>query len=325
MKKGMTAAFLLMCGVMAGTSAAHAETTWPTKPIRLVIPFPPGGGTDILSRIVANEVSQNTKWTFVPDNKPGAGGTIGISDVVKAAPTGYDIVMGQKDNVVVAPWVNKAVTYDPRKDLVAIAHVAYVPLVIVTPKNSPYKSFQDLVTAARKSPGTVTYASPGNGTTAHLAAEIIGHAAGIKLLHVPYKGSNAALVDTMAGNVNIMISSVPSALAQIKSGKVRAMAVTSATRSSALPEVPTVAESGYKQVDVSSWYGLFAPAKTPKDVVERIGMEVNKAMAKPAVIHNINEQGAEAKSMSAAEFSQLVQSDYLKWKDIVKASGATVE
>ena len=325
MKKGIIAALLLMCGVMAGTSASHAEATWPTKPIRLVIPFPPGGGTDILSRIVANEVSQNTKWTFLPDNKPGAGGVIGIADVVKAAPTGYDIVMGQKDNVVVAPWVNKSVTYDPRRDLVTIAHVAYIPLVIVTPSHSPYKSFQDLVAAARKAPGTITYASPGNGTTAHLAAEIIGKAAGIKLLHVPYKGSNAALVDTMAGNVNLMISSVPSALAQIKSGKVRAMAVTSAARSSALPEVPTVAESGYKQVDVTTWYGLFAPAKTPKEIVERIGVEVNKALAKPAVVQAIKEQGAEAKSMSQAEFSKLVQSDYLKWKDIVKASGATVE
>lgn len=325
MKRAINAAVLLMCGLMVGTSASHAETTWPARPIRLVIPFPPGGGTDILSRLVANEVAQTTKWTFVPDNKPGAGGTIGIADVVKAAPTGYDIVMGQKDNVVVAPWVNKAVAYDPRTDLVAIAHVAYIPLVIVTPKDSPYKSFPDLVAAARKAPGMITFASPGNGTTAHLAGEIVGKAAGIKLLHVPYKGSNAALVDTMAGNVNVMISSVPSALAQIKSGKVRAMAVTSATRSSALPDVPTVAESGYKQVDVSTWYGLFAPAKTPRNVVERIGAEVNKAMARPAVIRNINEQGAEARAMSAAEFSQLVQSDYLKWKDIVKASGATVE
>ncbi|BDB24505.1 LacI family transcriptional regulator [Cupriavidus sp. TA19] len=323
MLKALFAALLVACGL---TSAlAQTPASFPTKPIRLVIPFPPGGGTDILARLVATQVSQATKWNFVPDNKPGAGGTLGIAEAVRAAPTGYELVMGQKDNLVVAPWLYKSVNYVPNRDLIAISHVAYTPIVIVTSANSRFKTLADVVTAARGAPGAVKYGSPGNGTTIHLAAEIFSHAAGIKLLHVPYKGSNAAMMDALAGNVDLMVASVPSALAQVKAGKLRALAVTSATRSTSLPDVPTVAESGYKQVDVSTWYGLFAPAKTPPEVVNRIHAEVNKVLATPAMIHAIQEQGAEARLMTTKEFSDLVQSDYKKWKDIVERSGAKLE
>ncbi|MGX6566732.1 Bug family tripartite tricarboxylate transporter substrate binding protein [Cupriavidus necator] len=323
MMKALFAILMVACGL---TSVhAQAQPNWPAKPIRLVIPFPPGGGTDILARLVANQVGQATKWNFVPDNKPGAGGTLGIADVVRASPSGYELVMGQKDNLVVAPWLYKSVSYVPSRDLIAISHVAYTPIVIVTSANSRYKTLADVITAARNAPGTIKYGSPGNGTTIHLAAEIFSHAAGIKLLHVPYKGSNAAMIDALAGNVDLMVASVPSALAQVKAGKLRALAVTSATRSTSLPDVPTVAESGYKQVDVSTWYGLFAPAKTPPDVVNRISMEVNKVLATPAVIRAIQAQGAEAKVMSSKEFSDLVQSDYQKWKDVVEQSGAKLE
>ncbi|WP_137926609.1 tripartite tricarboxylate transporter substrate binding protein [Cupriavidus sp. 2SB] len=307
------------------TAPALADTSFPAKPIRLVIPFPPGGGTDILARLVANQVSQSTKWTFVPDNKPGAGGTLGIAEVVRAAPTGYELVMGQKDNLVVAPWLYKTVSYVPSRDLIAISHVGYTPIVIVTSANSKYKTLADVVAAAKSHPESIKYGSPGNGTTIHLAAEIFSQAAGIKLLHVPYKGSNAAMMDAMAGNVDLMVASVPSALAQVKAGKLRALAVTSASRSTSLPNVPTVAESGYKDVDVSTWYGIFAPAKTPASVVERIGAEVNKVLATPEVIQAIHDQGAEAKLMTPKQFSDLVDSDYRKWKSIVERSGARVE
>ncbi|CAG9171149.1 tripartite tricarboxylate transporter substrate binding protein [Cupriavidus respiraculi] len=309
------------------TAPVHAETAnaWPTKPIRLVVPFPPGGGTDILSRLVANQLSQTTKWTLVPDNRPGAGGTIGIAEIVRAAPTGYDLVMGQKDNLVVAPWLYKSVSYEPSRDLVAVAHVAFTPVVIVTPTNSRFRNLADLIAAARKAPDTITYGSPGNGTTIHLAAEILSKAANIKLRHVPYKGSNAAMMDALAGNVDLMVASVPSALAQIKAGKLRALAVTSAARSSSLPDVPTAAESGYKEVDVSTWYGLFAPAKTPKEVVTRVNTEVNKLLATPSVVSAIHEQGAEPKAMSPEQFGAQVQAEYRKWKDIVHQSGASVE
>lgn len=323
MKKALLA-LLAACG-MAAVAPVQADTAWPAKPIRLVIPFPPGGGTDILSRLVANQLTQSAKWTVVPDNRPGAGGTIGIAEVVRAAPTGYELVMGQKDNLVVAPWLYKTVKYDPSKDLVAVTHVAYTPIMIVAPANSPFKNIADIVAAAKRAPGSIKYGSPGNGTTIHLAAEIFSQAAGIKLLHVPYKGSNAAMMDAIAGNVDLMVASVPSAMAQIKAGKLRALAVTSATRSTSLPDVPTLAESGYKQVDVSTWYGIFAPAKTPREVVDKLAAEVNKQLATPAMIQAIHEQGAEPKLMSQKQFADLVQSDYKKWKTIVQESGATVE
>ncbi|CAG2135224.1 tripartite tricarboxylate transporter substrate binding protein [Cupriavidus plantarum] len=318
--KSMLAAALLASGL-----PAFAQSEWPAKPIRLVIPFPPGGGTDILARLVANQVAQATKWTFVPDNKPGAGGTLGIAEIVRAAPTGYELVMGQKDNLVVAPWLYKSVSYVPARDLIAISHVAYTPICIVTAANSRFKTLADVVAAAKAHPESVRYGSPGNGTTIHLAAEIFSHAAGIKLLHVPYKGSNAAMMDAMAGNVDLMVASVPSALAQVKAGKLRVLAVTSATRSTSLPNVPTVAESGYKDVDVSTWYGIFAPAKTPANVVDRIAAEVNKVLASPDMIHAIHEQGAEAKLMTPKEFAALVDADYRKWKPIVEQSGAKVD
>ena len=324
MKKALLA-LLAACG-MAAVAPVQADTAaWPAKPIRLVIPFPPGGGTDILSRLVANQLTQSAKWTVVPDNRPGAGGTIGIAEAVRATPNGYELVMGQKDNLIVAPWLYKTVKYDPTKDLVAVTHVAYTPIMIVAPVNSPFKNIADVVAAAKRAPGSIKYGSPGNGTTIHLAAEIFSQAAGIKLLHVPYKGSNAAMMDAIAGNVDLMVASVPSAMAQIKAGKLRALAVTSATRSTSLPDVPTLAESGYKQVDVSTWYGIFAPAKTPRDVVDKLAAEVNKQLATPAMIQAIHEQGAEPKVMTQKQFADLVQSDYKKWKTIVQESGATVE
>src|SRR6516225_6742972 len=231
--------------VLAFAATAHADT-YPSKPIHLVVPFPPGGGTDILARLMASKLSEVSKWTVVADNRAGAGGTIGIAEAARAAPSGYEMVMGQKDNMVVAPWLYKNLSYDPTKDLVAVAHVAYTPVIIVTRAESKFKTLADVVNAARAQPDAVTYGSPGNGTTIHLAGEIFKSAANIKMRHVPYKGSNAAMMDVLAGNVDLMVSSVPSAMAQIKSGKLRPLAVTSLRRSSSLPDVPSVAEQGYK-------------------------------------------------------------------------------
>ena len=313
------------CLALALSAMAVQAQPYPTKPIRMIVPFPPGGGTDILSRLVANKLTEISKWTVVPDNRAGAGGTIGIAEAVRAAPTGYDMVMGQKDNMVVAPWLYKNLSYDPTKDLVAVAHVAYTPIVIVTSVNSRFKSLADVVTAAKAGPDTLTYGSPGNGTTIHLAGEIFKSAANIKIRHIPYKGSNPALMDVLAGNVDLMVSSLPSAMAQIKGGKLRPLAVTSAHRSSSLPDVPTVAELGYKDFDVSTWYGLFMPAGTPKEIVTTVNTEVNKLLALPEMKAAIHAQGAELQNMTAEQFSSLLKTDYNKWRSIVQASGATIE
>jgi tripartite-type tricarboxylate transporter receptor subunit TctC len=316
---------LLTIAALALAFTAAQAQPYPAKPIRMIVPFPPGGGTDILSRLVANKLTEVSKWTVVPDNRAGAGGTIGIAEAVRAAPSGYEMVMGQKDNMVVAPWLYKNLSYDPTKDLVAVAHVAYTPVVIVTRSDSKFKTLADVVAAARAAPDSITYGSPGNGTTIHLAGEIFKGAANIKMRHVPYKGSNAAMMDVLAGNVDLMVSSLPSAMSQIQSGKLRPLAVTSARRSSSLPEVPTVAELGYKDFDVSTWYGLFMPAGTPKEVVTTVNAEVNKLLATPEMKAAIIAQGAEPQAMTPQELQTLLKTDYQKWKSIVHDSGATIE
>ena len=313
----------LAAGALApGLALAQA---YPSKPIRLIVPFPPGGGTDILSRLVAAKLTEVTKWTVVAENRAGAGGTVGIGEAVRAAPTGYDMVMGQKDNLVVGPWLYKNLPWDPTRDLVAVSHIAYTPVVIVTSSTSRFKTLGDVVAAARNAPDTITYGSPGNGTTIHLAGEIFKSAAGINIRHVPYKGSNPAMMDVLAGNVDLMVSSLPSAIGQLKSGKLRALAVTSAKRSSTAPEIPTVAELGYKDFDVSTWYGVFLPAGTPKEIVATVHNEVDKLLAMPDMVAAVQAQGAEVQRMTAEQFATLVKSDYQKWKGIVEASGAKIE
>jgi tripartite-type tricarboxylate transporter receptor subunit TctC len=314
-------AFLTLALALGAAQAG----SYPSKPIHLIVPFPPGGGTDILSRQVASKLTEVSHWTVVADNRAGAGGTIGIAEAARAAPTGYDMVMGQKDNMVVAPWLYKHLSYDPTKDLVAVAHVAYTPVIIVTRSDSRFKTLADVVNAARAAPDTITFGSPGNGTTIHLAGEIFDTAARIKMRHVPYKGSNAAMMDVLAGNIDLMVSSVPSAIGQIQAGKLRPLAVTSARRSSSLPDVPTVAELGYKGFDVSTWYGLFMPAGTPKSVVNAMNAEVNKLLAMPDMKAAIIAQGAEPEAMTPEQLEALLKNDYQKWRAIVEASGATVE
>jgi tripartite-type tricarboxylate transporter receptor subunit TctC len=315
---------LVSVALSCGALAVQAQT-WPANPIKMIIPFPPGGGTDILSRIVSNKLAETNKWTIVAENRGGAGGTIGVAETAKAAPNGYTLMMGQKDNMAVAPWLYKSLAYDPIQDFTPVAHVAYTPVVIVTAANSRFKTLADVVNAARSAPGRISYGSPGNGTTIHLAGEALNNAAGIKLVHVPYKGSSPAMVDVMSGTLDLALSSVPSALSQIRSGKLRAIAVTSARRSTSLPDVPTVAESGYKGFDVSTWYGIFLPAGAPKDVVAKLNTEVNKLLETAEMKKAIHTQGAEPQAMTPDKFSALLQADYRSMKDIVKQAGVTME
>ncbi|MBK6612566.1 tripartite tricarboxylate transporter substrate binding protein [Ottowia sp.] len=315
-------ACLLAIGLIA--HAAQAQT-YPDKPIRMIIPFPPGGGTDILGRLVAQKLTEAHQWTVVPENKAGAGGTLGITEAARAKADGYDMVMGQKDNLVVGPWLYRNLPWEPTRDFVAVAHVAYTPVIIATAANSRYRTLADVVAAARAAPDTVTYGSPGNGTTIHLAGDQFEKAAGVKLRHVPYKGSNPALMDALAGNVDLLVSSVPSAMGQIKSGKLRPLAVTSARRSTSLPDVPTVAESGYAGFDVSTWYGLFMPAGAPRPAVEAMNGAVNKLLATPEMRKAIHDQGAEPQALGADAFGKLLAEDYRKWEKIVRDAGVKIE
>ena len=314
----------LLTFALVGLAQAQAGN-YPSKPIRMIVPFPPAGGTDIMARLVTNKLTEQHKWNFVIENKPGAGGTIGITEAVKAAPSGYEMVMGQKDNLVIGPWLYKNLPWDPTRDLVPVAHVAYTPVLIATSVDSKFKTLKDVIDAARKAPGTINYGSPGYGTSIHLAAELFAKAAGIEIMHVAYKGSSPALLDAISGNVELLVSSVPSAIGQIKGGKLRPLAVTSAKRISLLPDVPAVAEFGYKDFDVTTWYGLLVPVGTPANVVTLFNTEINKLLANPEMQAAIKAQGAEPLAMSSEQFGKLIKTEYVQWKDIVAASGAKIE
>ncbi len=309
--------------------AAFASVTlaqdYPAKPIRLIVPFPPGGGTDIVGRTIAGKLSDTVKWTLVVENKPGAGGNLGVEQAVKAPADGYTLVIGQTSNLAINPTLYPKLPYDPLKDLSPIALVVSAPVVLVVAADSRYKSLSDLVAAAKRDPGAVTFASPGNGTVSHLAGELLQRAAGVKFTHVPYKGASQAMTDLLGGQVQSFLSSVPSALAQIKGGRLRAIAVTSAKRAAELPEVPTIAESGYPGFEANTWYGLLAPAGTPAPVIAKLNTEVNRVLKMPEVRQRLAAEGGEVLGGSPQQFAALLRADHAKWGRVVKESGAKVD
>ncbi|MEO8805198.1 MAG: tripartite tricarboxylate transporter substrate binding protein [Burkholderiaceae bacterium] len=298
---------------------------WPAKAIRIVVPFPPGGGTDIIARETSQKVAAATGWTFVIDNKPGAGGNLGVDAVAKSPADGYTIVLGQTSNLAINPTLYSKLPYDPQKDLAPIVLLADAPLVMVTGANSPYKTLADALNAAKAKPGIVNFASPGNGTVAHLSSELLQKVAGVKTQHVPYKGANQALTDVISGNVELYMSSVPTLLGQIQQGKLRALAVTSDKRVDDLPNVPTVNESGYKGFSAVTWFGLLAPASTPKDIVARLNAEFNKALQQPALRKKLGDEGADPVGGTPERFALLIKDDITRWGKIVKDSGVKVD
>jgi tripartite-type tricarboxylate transporter receptor subunit TctC len=298
---------------------------WPAKPIRVIVPFPPGGGTDIIAREVTQKVSTATGWTFVVENKPGAGGNLGVDTVAKSPADGYTLVLGQTSNLAINPTLYEKMPYDSLKDLVPIVRVADAPLVMVTGMNTPYKTLADAVNAARAKPGVINFASPGNGTVAHLTSELFQKAAGIKTQHVPYKGAAQALTDVISGNVELYMSSVPTLLGQIKQGKLRPLAVTSAKRVDDLPNVPTINESGYHGFDAVTWFGFLAPANTPKDIVARLNAEFNKALQQPDLRKKLGDEGADPAGGTPEQFAALIKDEIPRWGKVVKESGARID
>ena len=322
----MKNARLVAALLVASFAAVAAAQEYPgNKPIKLVVPFPAGGGTDIFARVIGNKLSETLKWVVVVDNKPGAGGNIGIDAVAKSPADGYTIGLGQTSNLAINPTLYTKLPYDPLKDLVPIVLVADAPLVMVVPANSPFKTVADVVAAAKKKPGDVTFGSPGNGTVAHLTGELFQTAAGVKFQHIPYKGSAQALTDLMGGQVQIYMSSIPTALSHIKGGKLRAIAVTSPKRVPSLPEVPTISEAGYKGFDANTWFGLVAPAGTPAPIVSKINAEVNRILKMPDVKEKFAAEGGGPLGGTTQDFAALLKSDYVKWGKVVKDSGAKLD
>lgn len=307
---------------LSGTAIAQA---WPNKPIRVIVPFPPGGGTDIIAREVTQKVASTTGWTFVIENKPGAGGNLGVDAVAKSPADGYTLVLGQTSNLAINPSLYAKMPYDSQKDLAPVALVASAPLVLVTGTSTPFKTLADAVNAAKAKPEQINFASPGNGTVAHLTSELFQKAAGIKTQHVPYKGAAQALTDVVSGNVDLYMSSVPTLLGQIKQGKLRALAVTSAKRVDDLPQVPTINESGYKGFDAATWFGFLAPASTPKDVLIRLNSEFNKALQQADLRKRLGDEGADPASGTPEQFAELIKNEALRWGKVVKDSGARID
>jgi len=302
---------------------AFAQAKWPDEPIRLVVPFSPGGGTDTLARLVAEKVSAATKWSIVVENKPGGGGNIGLDAVAKAAPDGYTIGMGQTANLAVNPTLYKKMPYDALKDFTPIALVATQPVVLVVRADAPYKTLADLVSAAKAKPGDVSMGSAGSGTIGHLTGELLAREAKVKFLHVPYKGAGPALTDLLGGNVQFAFLTLPSIISMLKANRLRALAVTSQKRIAALPNVPTVAESGYKDFVTESWYGLVGPAKLPAAIAATINAEVEKVLKQPEVIAKLDAEGNEPLGGSADRFAARIKTDHAKWGTVVREAGIT--
>ena len=316
-------ALLLLLGILLA-SPAFAQDTWPTKPLRLILPFPPGGGTDILGRLIAERLSAGLGQAVIAENRGGAGGNVGAEAAARSAPDGYTIVL-VAPSLAISPSLYSKINYDPVKDFAPISLVATVPNVMVTQPALPVQNLIDFIQYARAKPGTLNFGSGGAGTSNHLAGELFNIVTGVKLVHVPYKGVNLAMQDVLGGNVHLVFIGIPAAAPHIKSGKLRALAVVAPRRSVALPDVPTVSEAGLHNFDVTTWYGILAPAGTPKNIITRLNGELVKIMNSPEMKEKLAATGTEPLTSTPEEFADYIQREMAKWADVIKRAGVKAD
>jgi tripartite-type tricarboxylate transporter receptor subunit TctC len=298
---------------------------YPAKPIKIVVPFTPGGTTDVLARAVGQKLTANWGQPVVIDNRPGAGGNIGSEVVAKAAGDGYTLLMGTISTHGINPSLYTKLPFDAVKDFAPVSLVARVPNVLVLHPSVPANSVKELIALAKAKPGQLNFASSGNGTSIHLSGEMFKTMAGVQMSHIPYKGSAPALTDLLGGQVSLMFDNMPTALPHVKAGRLKALAVTTAKRSPALPELPTVAESGLPDFEATSWFGVLAPAATPKEIVNKLSGEIAKILKTPDVQAQLSGQGAEPVGSTAEEFATHIKSEMAKWAKVVKESGARID
>ncbi|HEY2337562.1 MAG TPA: tripartite tricarboxylate transporter substrate binding protein [Burkholderiales bacterium] len=313
---------VLLAALLLCSQAAWAQ--YPTRSIRLIVPFPPAGATDIVGRIVAQKLSERLGQSVVVENRPGAGGTLGSDVVAKSAPDGYTILIATTSTHSIGPVLQK-LPYDPIKDFAAITQVANIPNVLVVSPKLPVKTLQEFIALARSQPGKLNYSSSGIGTVIHLEGELFKLLAKVDLVHVPYKGTALALPDLANGNVAMMVDNMASALPNIHSGNVRPLAVEASKRSPLLPEVPTFAEAGMPEFDLPVWFGMFAPADTPREIVERLQREVVAGLAAPDVRERFRAVGAEPVGNTPAEFVERIRRDAARWSEVIKAANVKAQ
>src|SRR5688572_25937037 len=314
--------FLLCCAVAAFAASAQQ---YPTRPVRFVVPFAPGGSVDTLARTIGPRLSDTLGQQIVVDNRPGGNGDIGMLIVAKAPPDGYTILLGYIANLAIAPSLYPKMPYDPARDYAPVTQIATSPNVLTAHPSVQAKGLQELIALAKAKPGSVNFASTGVASVGHLTGELLNSLAGMKMTHVPYKGGGQAIIDLVGGHVQVMFSGFSAAMPHIKSGKIRALAVTGAKRSPALPEVPTIAEQGFPGVEATAWYGVLAPAGAPQPVVVRLHRELVKVLKLPDVVQRLDALGFEMVGSTPEQFSSYMRTETAKWAKVVKASGAKPE
>jgi tripartite-type tricarboxylate transporter receptor subunit TctC len=318
--------FLMAAALMLAPNfvSAQAVEAWPDKPVKLIVPFPSGGPTDTVARIITTGLQIIWKQPVVVDYKPGAGTTLGTNIVAKSPADGYTLGMAITA-LTINPSLQANLPYDTKKDLVGVSQVAQAHFGLFAHPSQPFNTMQELIDYAKKNPNALSYATPGTGTGTHLAGEMLASMAGIRLLHIPYKGSTPALTDLMGGQVQMMFDNMPTAWPLVQAGKLRVLAITSPKRSPAAPDVPTMQESGFPGFDVSSWFGLAAPAGTPKEIIAKLNVAMNKVLAKPDVQKRLDDLGATNGSGTVEQFDQFLKSQTASWGVVVKSAGAKAE
>jgi len=324
-RRTLTLAAASALGLLALTPLAAQAQAFPTKAITIIVPFSAGGTTDILARVLGQFISKDLGQPVIIDNRAGAGGNIGTQLVARAAPDGHTILMGTVGTHAINQSLYPKLAFDPIKDFAPLTRVALVPNLLVANPAQPFKTVKELMAYAKANPGKVTFGSSGSGTSIHLSGELFKQMAGVDIQHVAYKGSAPAVNDLLGNHIAIMFDNMPSAIGHVKAGKLRPLAVTTAQRSPALPDVPTVAEAGVPGYEATSWFGLLAPAKTPAPVVAKLNAAILKALADPDVKNKLLEQGAEPAGETPAQFAAFIASETVKWGKIVKQSGATAQ
>ena len=317
--------FAIALAAVTLTAPPGIAQTYPAKPVRIIAGFPPGGAADLLARVVADKLSAALGQSFVVENRPGAGGTIGADAVAKAAPDGYTLLLGVTASQTIAPSIYKSLPYDAARDFKPVALVATIPVTLVVHPSVPANTAREFVALAKAAPAPMQYASSGSGAIPHLAGELFQLSQGVKLQHVPYKGAPLAMSDLLAGRVQLMFDNLPTVLAHIRSGKLRALAVAGDKRARALPDLPTLAEAGVPGVEVGSWFGVLAPGGTPDAIVATLTREIGKAVAADDAKARMEAMGAEPAYLAPGDFARLMRADTEKWAKLVKATGAQAD